>query len=152
MASSSCPGHQALVPMTLYLLVPGTANPALPRHHNIAMLEMTLLAGPLVWPASRPMSAVPPPAFVVSWRIGVCHVGLGWLLTTFNPDRHLLWPQDSPAPFSGTWPCLATTEADAAKKLVAVGARVGGFFPTLWRMEGGHCVCLFVFGLHRLLW
>ena len=37
-------------------------------------------------------------------------------------------------------------------KLVAVTASVGEFGPMLQRTEGGPCVCLFVFGLHRLLW
>jgi hypothetical protein len=37
-------------------------------------------------------------------------------------------------------------------KLVAIDIWVGRFGPTLRRMEGGRCVCLFVFGLHSLLW
>jgi hypothetical protein len=37
-------------------------------------------------------------------------------------------------------------------KLVAVDARVRGFGPMLRRTEGGRCACLFVFGLHSLLW
>ncbi len=37
-------------------------------------------------------------------------------------------------------------------KLVAVDTRIGEFGPKLRRMEGGRCVCLFVFGLHRQLW
>ncbi len=37
-------------------------------------------------------------------------------------------------------------------KLVAITARVRGVGPMLQRMEGGRCACLFVFGLHSLLW
>jgi hypothetical protein len=37
-------------------------------------------------------------------------------------------------------------------KLVAVDAGVGGFSPTLRTTEGGRCACLFVLGLHSLLW
>jgi hypothetical protein len=37
-------------------------------------------------------------------------------------------------------------------KLVAVHARVRGVGPALQRTEGGCCTCLFVFGLHSLLW
>ncbi len=38
------------------------------------------------------------------------------------------------------------------KKIFLVVARVEGIGPVLPILEGGHCVCHFVFGLHRLLW
>jgi hypothetical protein len=53
---------------------------------------------------------------------------------------------------SGIVVCHYYDKGEHGVKPVAVTARVGGFDPTLRRTEGGRCACLFVFGLHSLLW
>jgi hypothetical protein len=52
----------------------------------------------------------------------------------------------------GSVASLCKDKGEHGVKLVPVDARVRGFGPMLWRTEGGRCACLFVFGLHSLLW
>jgi hypothetical protein len=61
--------------MTLHLMIPGTANPASPHRHYNTVLEEAHLAGLLVYPENP---EAPPPAIVLSRRIGIRLVGLGY--------------------------------------------------------------------------
>jgi hypothetical protein len=77
----------------------------------------------------------------------------------FRVINELLQPRPTPPPtprFSitllGSAASLCHEGGEHGKKVVAITARVGGFGLALRKMEGGRCVCLFVFGLHRLLW
>ncbi len=53
---------------------------------------------------------------------------------------------------SGIVVCRYHKGGELDKTIVLVIARVEGIGPMLPILEGGHCACLFVFGLHSLLW
>ena len=53
---------------------------------------------------------------------------------------------------SGIVVCHYHEEGRLDKTIILVVARVEGIGPMLLILEGGCCACLFVFGLHSLLW
>jgi hypothetical protein len=53
---------------------------------------------------------------------------------------------------SGIMVCHYHKGGGLDKTIVLVVARVEGIVPMLLILEGGRCACLFVFGLHSLLW
>ncbi len=70
-----------------------------------------------------------------------------------------LWPRSTKPPTqrssaipSGTVVCCYNKGGGHDKTIILVIIRVVGIGPVLPILEGGRCVCLFVFGLHRLLW
>jgi hypothetical protein len=89
-----------------------------------------------------------------------CYVTAHWnMLCWFRVISNHIQPRPTKLPTqkysiipSGIMVCHYHSGGKQGVKLVAVTAKVGGFGPMLWRMEGGRCVYHFVFGLHRLLW
>jgi hypothetical protein len=65
-------------------------------------------------------------------------------LTTKLPITHLR--------HLGSLASLCHNGGEHGINLVAINAQVRGFGPTLRKTEGGRCACLFLFGLHSLLW
>ncbi len=88
--------------------------------------------------------------YVTAHRCTPCRFGVIANHLQHRPTKPLT--QKSSVIPSGIVVCHYHDGGKHGVKLIAVTARVGGFGPTLRRTEGGRCACLFVFGLHSLLW
>ncbi len=127
-----CPPAVMLAPF--HPLLPCMANLAPPCCHHPPVLEMVHLAEMLVH--QRPAtSEAPPPAVIVSGRIGIWCVSLGWLSTTSNPDQQNLQPNGPLSPLPGTWSAVTMTEAGKTKQLSASLPRSKALAPCsqFWR-------------------
>jgi hypothetical protein len=146
-----CPRPPVLVSMTLHSLIPHTANSATPCVTTIQCWKRHIWLER--WFDQQAKFARSTSACVL------CAVALQRMPCRYGDIVVHLLPLPTHPPTTklsvtrlGSVASLCHDRGEHGVKLVAVDARVRGFGPTLRRTEGGRCACLFVFGLHSLLW
>ncbi len=126
---------------------PGVALP--PQHSSAGNGASGLIAGsPSSTYSARNASACS--RCVAAYRRTPCRFGV---IAYHLPPRPTNPPtQRSSVIPSGIMVCRYHNEGGLNKIIALVVARVKGIVPVLLILEGGRCVCHFVFGLHRLWW
>jgi hypothetical protein len=140
-----------LVLTALHLSIPGTANPATPYHHNTPVLEIVQLAE----------SCFAQQAEQHQRRLRLCSLCRGKLAYAVSvwgncqppPTRtnKTSTPKVLPHPFRDCG-CCYHKGGKHDSTIVLVLAQVESIGPVLPILDGGCCVCHFVYGLHRLWW
>jgi hypothetical protein len=126
---------------------PGDALP--PQHSSVGNGASSLIAGlPSRRYSARNASACSR-CVAAHWRTP-CRFGV---IANHLPPRPTIPPtqRSSDIP-SGIVVCRCHNGGGLNKIIALVVARVKGIVPVLPILEGGRCVCHFVFGLHRLWW
>ncbi len=99
------------------------------------MLETAHLASSLVQPAGYVETEAPPSPSSVSWRFGLCQLGLGQSSSTSDPDRKDLQPEGSMPSLPHPWPAATTAEEGPTTQMIALLPRLKAPAPCsrFWR-------------------